>query len=151
MQLYLKQRIFTWFDSFDIYHEDGSVAYTVQGQLSWGHKLEVQDDEGRYLGMVRQLQKYYAHKHYFGVDLEGNPDFSKIAEAYDMAYYRVEKPEDIEPALTAAIDNKRLTLVECMIDREEMVYPMVLNGSGVDEMVVAGRLDKKAAEINHDK
>ena len=54
MQLYLKQRIFTWFDSFDIYHEDGSVAYTVQGQLSWGHKLEVQDDEGRYLGMVRQ-------------------------------------------------------------------------------------------------
>lgn len=54
MQLYLKQRIFTWFDSFDIYHEDGSVAYTVQGQLSWGHKLEVLDAEGRYLGMVRE-------------------------------------------------------------------------------------------------
>lgn len=54
MQLYLKQRIFTWFDSFDIYYEDGSVAYTVQGQLSWGHKLEVLDAEGRYLGMVRQ-------------------------------------------------------------------------------------------------
>lgn len=54
MQLYLKQRIFTWFDSFDIYHADGSVAYTVQGQLSWGHKLEVLDGEGRYLGMVRE-------------------------------------------------------------------------------------------------
>ncbi|HIR51539.1 MAG TPA: LURP-one-related family protein [Candidatus Avoscillospira avicola] len=54
MQFYLKQRIFTWFDSFDIYHEDGSVAYTVQGQLSWGHKLEVLDAEGRYLGMVRE-------------------------------------------------------------------------------------------------
>lgn len=54
MQFYLKQRIFTWFDSFDIYHEDGSVAYTVQGQLSWGHKLEVLDTEGRYLGMVRE-------------------------------------------------------------------------------------------------
>jgi len=97
------------------------------------------------LGMVRQLQKYYSQKHYFGVDLDGNPDFSKIAEAYDMAYYRVDTNEQIEPALQEAFANDRLTLVECMIDREDMVYPMVLAGNGIDEMVVAGRLPANKA------
>ena len=35
MKLYFKQRFFSWFDSYDIWHEDGSVAYTVQGRLAW--------------------------------------------------------------------------------------------------------------------
>lgn len=91
------------------------------------------------LGMVRQLQKYYSQERYFGIDLEGNPEFRKIAEAYDMAYLRVEKPEEIEPALTEALANGRLTLVECIIPKEEMVYPMVLNGQALSNMVVAER------------
>ena len=37
MKLYFKQRFFSWFDSYDIYYEDGSVAYTVEGKLAWGH------------------------------------------------------------------------------------------------------------------
>jgi len=89
------------------------------------------------LGMVRQLQKYYVDGNYFGVDLEGNPDFAKIAEAYDMAYFRLERPEDIAPTLQAALASKKLTLVECLIAKEEMVYPMVLNGTGLTDMVVA--------------
>lgn len=37
MQLYFKQRLFSWFDSYDIYNAaDGSVAFTVEGQLAWG-------------------------------------------------------------------------------------------------------------------
>ena len=36
MKLYFKQRFFSWFDSYDIYHEDGSVAYTVEGKLLLG-------------------------------------------------------------------------------------------------------------------
>jgi acetolactate synthase-1/2/3 large subunit len=89
------------------------------------------------LGMVRQLQKYYEDNNYFGIDLEGNPNFQKIAEAYDMAYYRIEKADEIEQKLQEALNNGRMTLVECIIEKEEMVYPMVLNGSGLDEMVVA--------------
>ncbi len=89
------------------------------------------------LGMVRQLQKYYVDEKYFGIDLTGNPEFAKIAEAYDMAYYRIEKPTDIEPVLTEAIQNDRLTLIECTISPQEMVYPMVLNGKGLDDMIVA--------------
>lgn len=89
------------------------------------------------LGMVRQLQKYYVQGNYFGIDLEGNPDFAKIAEAYDMAYFRLERPEDIAATLQAALAGKRLTLLECVIAKEEMVYPMVLNGTGLTDMVVA--------------
>ena len=36
MKLYFKQRFFSWFDSYDIYLEDGSTFYTVEGPLSWG-------------------------------------------------------------------------------------------------------------------
>ncbi len=89
------------------------------------------------LGMVRQLQKYYVQGNYFGIDLEGNPDFAKIAEAYDMAYFRLERPEDIEETLRAALACNRLTLVECLIAKEEMVFPMVLNGTRLTDMVVA--------------
>ena len=54
MKLWFKQRFFTWFDSYDIYYEDGSIAYTVEGQLSWGHCLHVLDAEGNHIGTVRE-------------------------------------------------------------------------------------------------
>ena len=40
MKLLFKQRFFSWLDSYDIYYEDGSTAYTVKGQLSWGRSEE---------------------------------------------------------------------------------------------------------------
>ena len=54
MKLLFKQRFFTWFDSYDIYREDGSTAYVVKGQLSWGHCLKIFDPAGEELGMVKQ-------------------------------------------------------------------------------------------------
>ena len=39
MKLLFKQRLFSWFDSYDIYDEAGNTVYVVKGQLSWGHKL----------------------------------------------------------------------------------------------------------------
>ena len=54
MKLYFKQRFFSWFDSYDIWHEDGSVAYTVQGRLAWGHLLEIHDPVGNHLGSVKE-------------------------------------------------------------------------------------------------
>lgn len=54
MKLLFKQRLFSWFDSYDIYYESGQVAYTVKGQLSWGHKLVIYDAYGNEVGMVVQ-------------------------------------------------------------------------------------------------
>lgn len=54
MKLLFKQRFFSWLDSYDIYYEDGSVAYTVRGQLSWGHCLKIFDPYGQEVGMVKE-------------------------------------------------------------------------------------------------
>ena len=46
MKLLFKQRLFSWFDSYDIYDEAGNTVYVVKGQLSWGHKLVIYDAYG---------------------------------------------------------------------------------------------------------
>lgn len=54
MRLLFKQRLFSWFDSYDIYDEAGSTVYVVKGQLSWGHCLKIFDARGREVGMVKE-------------------------------------------------------------------------------------------------
>ena len=54
MKMLFKQRLFSWFDSYDIYGEDGQVLYTVKGQLSWGHCFKIYDSFGNCLGTVKQ-------------------------------------------------------------------------------------------------
>ena len=54
MRLYFKQRLFSWFDSYDIYDENGNTVYTVKGQLSWGHCLKIFDPWQRELGTVKE-------------------------------------------------------------------------------------------------
>ena len=54
MKLLFKQRLFSWFDSYDIYDESGNTVYVVKGQLSWGHKLVIYDAYGNEVGMVVQ-------------------------------------------------------------------------------------------------
>lgn len=54
MKLLFKQRFFSWFDSYDVYFESGDIAYTVKGQLSWGHCLRIFDASGRYVGTVKE-------------------------------------------------------------------------------------------------
>lgn len=54
MRLMFKQRLFSWFDSYDIYDENGEVVYTVEGQISWGHCLKIFDAFGREIGMVKE-------------------------------------------------------------------------------------------------
>ena len=54
MKLLFKQRLFTWFDSYDIYDENGNTVYTVEGQLSWGHCMKVFDANGNEIGMLQE-------------------------------------------------------------------------------------------------
>lgn len=54
MKLLFKQRLFSWFDSYDIYAETGETVYTVKGQLSWGHCLKIFDASGRETGTVKE-------------------------------------------------------------------------------------------------
>ena len=54
MKLLFKQRLISWFDSYDIYNETGDTVYTVKGQLSWGHCLKIFDASGKEIGTVRE-------------------------------------------------------------------------------------------------
>lgn len=54
MKLLFKQRMFSWFDSYDVYSEAGETVYTVKGQLAWGHCLKIYDARGMEIGTVKE-------------------------------------------------------------------------------------------------
>lgn len=73
MKLLFKQRLFSWFDSYDIYNEAEETVYTVKGQLAWGHCLKIFDRGGNEIGTVKQriftfMPKFelYLGDRYFG-------------------------------------------------------------------------------------
>lgn len=55
MKLLFKQRLFSWFDSYDIYNEAGETVYIVKGQLSWGHCLKIFDAFENEIGTVKEV------------------------------------------------------------------------------------------------
>ena len=90
MKLLFKQRLFSWFDSYDIYDEAGNTVYVVKGQLSWGHKLVIYDAYGNEVGMVVQkvltfLPKFEIYKNgsYIGCL---SKELSFLAPHYDIDY-----------------------------------------------------------------
>lgn len=89
-----------------------------------------------YLGLVKQLQHFFVEGRYSGVEFTGNPDFMQLISAYRNACgYRITKPEEVEPVLKDALNNSKLTLIECVISDEELVYPVVPNDKGLDQMI----------------
>lgn len=54
MKLLFKQRVFSWFDSYDIYDESGNILFVVKGQLSWGHKLNIYNSLGEQVGTIKE-------------------------------------------------------------------------------------------------
>lgn len=54
MKLLFKQRVFSWLDSYDIYNEQGDTVFSVEGQLSWGHCLQICDSAGYHVGTVKE-------------------------------------------------------------------------------------------------
>ncbi|MBQ4156209.1 MAG: LURP-one-related family protein [Clostridia bacterium] len=54
MKLLFKQRLFSWFDSYDIYDENGNTMFVVKGQFSIGHLLKIFDANGNEIGFIKQ-------------------------------------------------------------------------------------------------
>lgn len=54
MKLLFKQRFFSWFDSYDIYDEQGNTMFVVKGQLAWGHLLRIYDKYGNEVGYIKE-------------------------------------------------------------------------------------------------
>ena len=89
------------------------------------------------MGMVRQWQEFFHEKRYAMSYLEALPDFVALAESYGHLGIKVEKPEDVRPALEEAFKQKdRLVFLDFITDKEENVYPMIPNGAGLNEMIL---------------
>lgn len=88
MRLRFKQRFFSWFDSYDIYDDEGNTIYTVEGKLAWGHCLHILDASGEHIATVQQrvlvlLPKFdlYVHDRQIG---SISKEFSLFHPQYDI-------------------------------------------------------------------
>lgn len=88
------------------------------------------------LGMVRQWQKTFYEERYSQIQLEGNPDFVKVAEAYGMLGIHVASAEQVQSAISEAIKYPGPALVNFTISPDEAVLPMVPPGKEITEMIV---------------
>jgi len=87
------------------------------------------------LGMVRQWQTMFYDKRFSHTTLDRTTDFIALAEAYRCAAFHVTKPEEVDGAILQAIACGRPAVINCEIDRDEKVFPMVAPGAGIDEIV----------------
>jgi acetolactate synthase-1/2/3 large subunit len=88
-----------------------------------------------YLGMVRQWQEFFFNSRYSGTVLESNPDFVKIAEAYGAAGFRIETVAELPVILKQALETPGPVVVDCRVEREENVLPMVPANSSIQQMI----------------
>jgi acetolactate synthase-1/2/3 large subunit len=91
----------------------------------------------RYMGMVRQWQQFFHGNRYAESYMDALPDFVKLAESYGHVGMRIDRPEDVEPALKEAFSRKNdLVFMDFITDQTENVFPMVPGGKGLSEMIL---------------
>ncbi len=88
------------------------------------------------LGMVRQWQTLFFDKHYSNTTLERKTDFVKLAEAFGMPGYRAMNMAELKEVLPKAFAEKGPVLVDCAIDCDAFVLPMLPPGGCIDDIIV---------------
>lgn len=88
------------------------------------------------LGMVRQWQEIIYDNRYSHIDLSGSPDFVKLAEAYGVKGLRATNKEEARQAWQEAMDTPGPVLIDFVVRKYENVYPMVMQGSTIDQMLM---------------
>lgn len=87
------------------------------------------------LGMVYQWQDMFYEKRFSSTIFNNDVDFVKLGEAYGIKSIRITKNEEVEEALKQALEMDRPIIIECMIDAEEKVYPIVPPGESITYMI----------------
>jgi acetolactate synthase-1/2/3 large subunit len=88
-----------------------------------------------FLGMVRQWQQLFHEKRYSFTEMV-NPDFVKIAQAYNIDARKVTEREDLHSALQELLDSKSSGFLEVVVGKEDNVFPMVPAGAGVADVIL---------------
>ena len=88
------------------------------------------------LGMVRQWQHLIYHERYSETTLDRGPDFVKLAEAYGLKGFRVRTQKEMEAAFQAALESGQGCVIDCVLDMDEMVRPMVPGGAHITDFLL---------------
>jgi acetolactate synthase-1/2/3 large subunit len=106
------------------------LATIVQENL----KVNIAIINNGYLGMVRQWQEFFYDRNYEATPLL-NPEFSKLAEAYGIRSFVVNRRAEVIPTVQAAEAHEGPVLIDFKVDQEDTVYPMVAAGSALHDMI----------------
>ncbi|MGO1469428.1 MAG: biosynthetic-type acetolactate synthase large subunit [Tissierella sp.] len=88
-----------------------------------------------YLGMVRQLQDVYTEGRYSFVELDHNPDFVTIGNAYGIKSETISTEEELKTKLPELINSDEAVLINCIVERDINVYPMIPGGTDVSHII----------------
>ena len=88
------------------------------------------------LGMVRQWQTAFYEKRYSHTDPERNTDFVKLGEAFGLKAYRATNTAEFKEALKKALNAKGPVWIECIIEKDEKVLPMIPAGGTIEDIIM---------------
>ena len=121
---------------------DGSFQMNSQEMATAainGVAVKVVVVDNRALGMVHQWQRLFYHERYSFTELDANPDFVKLADAYGWRARSVSDPDELDCALDEMLASDVPYLLDVQIPTEQTVYPMVAPGAPIDDII--GALD----------
>jgi len=128
---------------------EASVLMTMQEmstavQYSLPIKIFILNNE--YMGMVRQWQELLHEKNYSESYTAALPDFVKLAEAYGCVGIRAKTPDELDDKIIEMINTDRPVIFDCMVDKEENCFPMILSGKPHNQMLL-GPKDQRETKI----
>lgn len=118
---------------------DGSIQMNIQELATAVHNklpIKILILNNGHLGMVRQWQELFYDNNYSNTNMEAQPDFVKLAEAYGAEGYRISELKDLESTLATALASPHTAIIDVIVEREENVYPIVPSGAALDEMLL---------------
>lgn len=117
---------------------DGSFQMNSQEIMTAvSHKLPVivAIMNNGYLGMVREWQQLFYNNRYSYTDMQDQPDFVKLVEAYGACGIRVTEKDQVADAILKAVNLRKPVIIDFQVDREENVYPIVPAGAALSGMI----------------
>lgn len=120
---------------------DASVQMCIQemsAAIQYGLPIKIFILNNEYLGMVRQWQELLHDKRYAHSYSASLPDFVKLAEAYGGEGFRAEHPDELDDKIMAMIESDKPVLFDCVVTREENVFPMIPSGAAHNDMLLGG-------------
>jgi acetolactate synthase-1/2/3 large subunit len=123
---------------------DGGYQMTVQELgtiMQYNIPVKIIVLNNNFLGMVRQWQQLFHGKRYSFTEMQ-NPDFVKIASAYNIPAKKVEERKDLQSAIREMLDAKGPYFLEVVVGKEDNVFPMVPAGQGVADVLLEAPPEK---------